>query len=90
MASRGPLLALRLLMRMVAESFRLRIWVGLVVMQAVLCMNHSLEAPLDLLVFLVVLRVRWVNWWLWHRLPDLQGGSGAIARVLACILLEMF
>ena len=59
-------------------------------MQAMLGMNHSLEAPLDLLVFLVVLGVRWVNWWLRHRLPDLQGGSSAIARVLACILLEMF
>lgn len=59
-------------------------------MQAVLGMNHSLEAFLDLLVFLVVLGVRWVNWWLRHRLPDLQGGSSDIARILARILLEMF
>ena len=59
-------------------------------MQAVLGMNHSFEAPLDLLVFLVILGVRWVNWWLGHRLPDLQGGCRAIARVLARILLQMF
>ena len=59
-------------------------------MQAVLRMNHSFEALLDLLVFLVVLGVRRVNWWLGHRLPDLQGGCSAIARVLACILLQMF
>ena len=58
-------------------------------MQAMLGMNHSLEAPLDLLVFLVVLRVRWINGWLWHGLTDHQGGRSAIARVLSCILLEM-
>ena len=58
-------------------------------MQTLLGINHSLEAPLDLLVFLVVFGVRRINWWLRHRLPDLHGGSSPIARRLPCLLLEM-
>lgn len=88
LASRCPLLALGLL-GPIAESFGLRLRVSLVVMQAVLGLNHSLQALLDLLVLLVVLGVRWIYWGLWHRLPDVQGGRNAVTRVLACIMLEM-
>jgi len=88
LASRRPLLALTLL-GPVAESFGPRLWVGLIVMQAVLGLNHSLQALLDLLVFLVVLGVRWIYWWFRHRLADVQGRRNAIARVLACIMLQM-
>ena len=88
LASRRPLLALSLL-GTVAESFGLRLWVCLVVMQAVLRLNHILEAPLDLLIFLIVLGVRWIYWGLRYRFPDIQGRRNAIARILARVMLQM-
>jgi hypothetical protein len=88
LTSRHPLLALGLLST-VAESFGFRLWVGLVVMEAMLALNHILEAPLDLLVFLVVLGVCWIYWGLRHRFPDVHGRRNAIARVLARVMLQM-
>jgi hypothetical protein len=58
-------------------------------MKAMLGLYHILEAPLDLLVFLVVLGVRWIYWGFRHRLADVQGGRNAIARVLARVMLQM-